>query len=74
MVEAQCYLCPRECGLELHYDEESGAVVEVRRKGGTSAGLSPSCSMRKNVIGKHKEVALAILRAPRTPRVVVGGH
>lgn len=78
-VEAQCHFCPNECSLLLSVDGDQIVRAVERRPlrsgcGATAMGPERHCQRLKVLRGQRIEKAQALLRAPKVPRVVVGGH
>lgn len=78
-VEAQCHFCPNECPLLLSLDGDQ-IVRAVKRRpprsgcGAAATGPERHCQRLAVLRGQRIEKAQALLRAPKVPRVVVGGH
>ncbi|MBC7343373.1 MAG: hypothetical protein H5U02_13175 [Clostridia bacterium] len=75
-VEARCYFCPNQCRVLLVIDKDR-IVKTVRREArqpAYGAATEAQCQKLRSLAGEHLEKALAILRAPKVPKIVVGGH
>lgn len=78
-VEARCYFCPNECRVFLAVDRDR-IVRTIKREarqpsyGAAAVALETQCHKLKSLQGQHVEKARAILRAPKVPKIVVGGH